>query len=876
MRTLLSRLLDAILWRSREQRLREEVQSHLDHLADDFVARGLSRAHAQLAARRSFGGVDQIKERYRDRRGLRVLNEAIQDTHHALRVIRRDRWFAAATVVALALGIGASATMVTLIYSMNLRGLPFHEADELVGVTGEPTRGQGGQIPYGVFDSWRAASRSFAGLIAEIDVPVNLADDWHATDQCAGTFLSHNTFQMLGERPLLGRDFAPADDRAGAAPVAIIGHRLWAERYGADPSVIGRTVRANGETVTVIGVMPERFSYPVDTQVWRPLATFPGIDAPAATARPVRVVGRLADHVSRVQAEAELTAILSTLVSVAEVDRTRRIIVMPLNETYFGRITQPVPMMILAAVMVVLLISCSHAASLSLARSSARGRELALRAAVGAGRGRLMQQLLIESVIVALLAGVFGVAIASVFVRAFANEVSRAGLPYWTRFTFDLPVVAIIALICIAAGIAFGTLPAWQQSRANLTEVLNQGGRSATASPRARRTARLLLVGELALTVVLLASAGALVRSANAVYRADQAIDVANIWEFRIALPLEAYGTLSARRAFFDALDHRLAAARGMQSAALASAPPFNVRDGRGIQMDQNPSGADALPTARFVTIGPRYFETLGLKVLVGSRLDDVHPALQPAAALVNEHFVRRFSPDRDPIGRDVWVVNERSQNREAERYTIVGIAPTLRQQVAAGHTPVVYVPFLPQPGALASLLIRGAPDQFAGVLRQEVRVLDPDLPLFNLQSLEDISYMSRWIQRIIGFAFSIVAVMATVLSALGLYALTAYAASQRTHEVGVRMALGARRGEVWWLFVGEALRVAAIGVVIGLGGAVAVGTLLQSALVDVHANQPLALAAVCLLLAVVAVAAALLPARRAARLDPITALRHD
>jgi predicted permease len=532
-------------------------------------------------------------------------------------------------------------------------------------------------------------------------------------------------------------------------------------------------------------------------------------------------------------------------------------------------------MMLLAAVAVVLLIACSHAASLWLARASARSREISLRAALGAGRARLVRQLLVESVVSAFLAGILGVAVAWTLVRAFANEVAGFGMPYWTRFTFDAPLSVVIALVCLATGIAFGTLPAWHQSRTDLSEVLNQGGRSGTAGPRARRTTKWLLAAEMALTLVLLASATALARSAAVVYRADQVIDVANLWEYRIALPPAKYDTADARRRFYDELERRLAASGDVESAALASAPPFAARESRGVAIDRAPGDASSLPSARLVAIGPRYFQTLGLKILRGSALDDADRSRQGPAALVNEQFARRFSADADPIGRDLWLVNERSSSAP-ERYTIVGIAPPLRQQIAAGHTPVVYVPHATEPGSIASIIIRGRADRFAAAVRQQVRQLDPDLPLFNLQSLERVSYNSRWIQRIMSTAFAIVAVMATMLSALGLYSLTAYAASQRTREVGVRMALGAREAQVSWLFLRDAMQFTGVGLVIGLGGAVAVGTVLQSALVDVQANHPLWLLAVCGFLTGVALAAALLPARRAARVDPITTLRHD
>ena len=878
MRTFFSRLLNPLRRRARDRRLDHEVQTHLDLLADEFVAGGMTRDEARLAARKSFGGVDQMTAAYRDQRGFRIIDELTQDVRYAIRLSARDRWFTVATVVALALGISATSTLVTILYCMNFRSLPFHEARSLVGITGEWTRAQGGRIPFGIFDAWRSASRSFEVMAAEADSPINLGDEGRATDQFGGTYLSFNGFAMLRERPVLGREFLREDDRPGAAPVVIIGYRLWTDRYGADPGVIGRSVRVNGEPATIVGVMPDGFAYPVNTQIWRPLAALPALNTPAAPARPVRVAGRLARGVSTEQARAELAAILSTLTTVPEADRARRTIIMPLNETYFGSAAQPAPMMMMAAVLVVLLIACSHAASLLLARSSARAREMSMRAALGAGRGRLVRQLLVESVVTALMAGVFGVGIAALFVRAFEDETRNFGMPYWTRFTFDVPLVAIITLLCTATGVVFGLLPALHQSRANLNEVLNQGGRSSTAAPRARRLTTALLVGELALTMILLSAASALVRSAEVVYRADQTIDGANLWDFRIALPAERYGTPEARRRFFAALDARLATAPAMSAAALAGSAPFNARDSRGIVMEgQSFDERHPPPTARFVLIGDRYFETLGLRVIRGRRFDDLDGATRAGAAIVNERFVETFWPGvEDPIGRDILLINERAPNTPPARVTIVGVAPPLRQQVAAGHTPVVYVPFETQPGAIAEIIIRGNPEQFAAVLRGEVQRLDPDLPLFNLMSLERVSYMSRWIQRIMGFAFSVVAVIATVLSALGLYALTAYATSQRTQEIGVRMALGAERSQVSWLFLKQALRNVAIGLTIGLAGAIAVGGVLQGALVEVRANQPLALAAVAGFLVVVSAAAAVLPSARAARLDPVAALRQD
>ena len=877
MPTFLSRLLDVVLRRSRDRVLAEEVQAHLDLLADEYVARGMTPEDARLAARKAFGGVDQMTARYRDQRGFRIIDELTQDVRYAARLIARDRWFTAATVLALSLGLGVSATMATILYSMNFRGLPFRDAAALVGVTAERTSAQGGQVPFAVFDAWRSASGSFAGIAAEVDAPINLGDDTRAADQFGGTYLSHNAFAVLGEQPILGRTFQPDDDRAGAPPVVVIGHRVWTDRYGSDPTVVGRSVRVNGEPATVIGVMPEGFRYPVDSQVWRPLMAFPPLLAPTAGQRPVRLIARLNRGVTPEQAQAELTSIVSNLTTVTDADRRRRTIIIPLNEIYFGPATQPVPMMMMAAVFVVLLIACGHAANMLLARSAARGREMSMRAALGAGRARLVRQLLVESVVIALMAGIIGVGIAAMFVRAFAKETQNFGMPYWTRFTFDLPIAGVIALLCIGTGIIFGLLPALSQSRANLNEVLNQTGRSGMASPRNGRTTTVLLVGEVALTMILLSAAGALVRSADGVYRADHAIDLSGLWEYRVALPAQRYGTAEQRGTFYGLLESHLQSAADVSSAALATAAPFNARDSRGILMD-NARRDDRQPlhSARLVGIGDRYFETLGLQVVRGRRLADLDASTRSTAALVNERFAQQFSPGLDPIGREVQLIDERTADAPPRRVTIVGIAPPLRQQVGNGHTPAVYVSFETQTPAIGSLIIRGAPDRFVTTLGQAIRRIDPDLPLFNLQPLEQISYLSRWIMRITSFVFSVVAIIATLLSGLGLYALTAYAASQRTQEIGVRMALGAQRSQVAALFLRQALRTTAIGLAIGLAGAIAVGGALQGALVDVTANHPLALTGTAAFLVVVSVAAALLPARRASRLDPVAALRQD
>jgi putative ABC transport system permease protein len=876
LRVWAARLKGALLPRAGDERLADELQAHLELLADEYAAKGLSPDDARLAARRAFGGVDQMTARHRDQRGVPLLAEIAQDVRFAARLIAKDRSFAAAAIMALALGIGTSTTVFTILNGMLFRPVPFEKPWQVVGVRGYDASGRLRMPTWQLFKDWQSNAASVAVLAATRDESLNLGDDHRMPDRIAGTFITANGFELLGVQPIVGRGFVPEDDRPGAAPVIVLGHGVWKDRYGADPSFVGRTVRVNGTATTVIGVMPPEFKFPFQSDAWQPMALLPSLATTTGAGPVVTVFGRLHDKVGPVEAGAALTSITAgSQWSGAEAGL--REIVVPLKEFYFGNDGYEVPLLMSVAAMFVLLIACANVAILLLARAASRAREVAMRAALGAGRGRIVRQLLVESLVLAAIGSTIGFGLAVVGVRLFTHEISDLTLPYWTRFTFDGQVFAFVAAACIGCTVLFGLAPALHLSRTHVGDVLNDGARTGASGHRARRWTSALLVSELALTVVLLTGAALLVHSAMTLGRADAIINGSGIWAMRLSLPAKTYPAEDQRRRFFRQLEERLDGLTGTSAASLTTALPYSGAMSRLLAMEGEDSAGRRLPPVTVVSIGARYFETLGLGLRAGQTFEAADIAAGQVV-IVNERFASQFSANRDPIGRRLALYDELNRDAAPIEATIVGVAPTVRQRPMSEAGPVVFRPFLSSAPAAAAILVRtesGSP-LFAGALREIVHDLDPDLPVFGLQSLERISQFSRWMHRVISTLVGTFAIIAIVLSTFGLYAVTSYSVVQRTQEVGVRMALGARGSQV----VALLLRTTAVQLVIGLGAgtvvAIGVSRLLGSLLVQARPSNALVIAGISALLAAVSIAAAVIPARRAARVDPVVALRHE
>jgi predicted permease len=809
----------------------------------------------------------------------------LQDLRFAIRLLIKDRWFTAVAVIALALGIGVNATVFTFVNAVLIRGLPFDDPDRILALGVRDARGRDRGASYPDFEDWRASARTFSGLAAFSGQTMNVSDEGRAPERFQGPYLSVNAFKLIGQRPLLGRDFLPEDDRPGAAAVVMLGNGVWKNRYGSDPSVIGRTIRVNEVPSTVIGVMPEGFKFPTNADLWQPLAQLPRLTEQQRDVRNLQVFGRLADKVTLPQAQAEMATITATLAKDypnTNKDITARVI--SFNDRVNGGPIKLVFLSLMGAVAFVLLIACANVANLLLARSASRAREMSVRLSLGASRWRIVRQLLVESVLLSIISGLLGLGLAYVGVRLFDAATADSGKPYWIQFTMDARVFAFFAAVCLGTGIIFGLAPALHVSKTDVNEVLKEGGRSGSSGIRARRWTGALIVAELALTLVLLAGAGLMMRSFLTLYRLDLGIETAHLLTMRLGLPDKKYPTVPQRQAFYECLDQRLGGLGGIQSAAIATNMPMAGGAGRLLAIDGRPLAAgEQAPLVTQVSIGPRYFETLGVRLVRGRGFDAVDGTAGHEAAVVNQRFAAMHFGMDDPIGRRVKLTPESPVvpgTPEPTWVTIVGISPTIRQANMQEPLPdpVVYIPMRAQSPAFAMLLVRGQRDaaSLTTLVREEVRAIDLDLPLYGILTLDQQLAQSRWPYRVFGSMFAIFALIALALSAVGLYAVTAYSVSQRTQEIGVRMALGAQATQVWWLVLRRALVQMAIGLTIGIGGALGVGKLLESLLVQTGTRDPVTLMSTVLLLVFVSLAACFLPARRATRLDPVDALRYE
>ncbi len=808
-----------------------------------------------------------------------------QDIRHAVRRLAKDRSLTFMAVAALSLGIGANSTVFTFVNAVLIRGLPFEEPDEIMHLaTRLVTEGQNRGVSYPDFEDWREQTTTFTDLAAFTEDTANLSDNDHAPERVSGSLVTANTFRILHQPVLLGRDFLPEDSERGAERVVILGYEVWQNRYDGDPNVIGQMLRVNEEPSIIVGVMPEGMKFPELADTWQPLQPTDQMDS--RDSRELDVFGRLAPGVDRDQAQAELSAIAGRLtLQYPDTNTDFDAVVQTFNEWANGGQLRVVFLTLMGAVAFVLLIACTNVANLLLARSAHRAREVAVRVSLGASRWRVVRQLLLESLVLGVLAGVFGLALSTVGVRLFDLAVADVGKPYWIQFTMDWRVFTFLGLVCLATSVVFGLAPALHLSRTNVNAFLQEGGRSGTGGKRVRRMSGVMVVVKVMLTVVLLAGAGLMMRSFLMLYQLDLGVDDDRVLTARVQLVNQKYPEPEQRVAFIDALTERLQAMPGVSAASIASHLPLNGGDRRTLAIDGRPTEVGTPPPqVSVVEVGDDYLASLGLETLLGRGLTRGDGVPGSEAVVVNARFVVRFLDGEEVLGHRIRLDSDEDENNDegtaSPWMTIVGVSPTVRQTALQETEPdaVVYRRHRLAPGSSLAIQVytSGDPSALVPQVREAVRAVDRDLPIYEAHTLAEELANERWPFRVFGSMFGIFALIALVLSAVGIYAVTAYSITQRTQEIGLRMALGAQPGQVVWFVMRRGLVQLAIGLAFGLFGAAGVGQLMEGLPVQISPTDPTTLATILLVLSAVTVLACLGPARRASLLDPADALRLD
>lgn len=865
-----------------------EMAAHLEMAAEENIRKGMTPLEARRQAALRLGGATSLQAQHRETRGFRFLDDLVQDLRFASRLMIKDRWLSAAAIAAIALGIGANTVGFTIVNAAFLRGFPFDEADRLRAISWRPDAGFRRPASVPDLEDWRAQSRSFSGIAAYTFGAINISDDHAAPEQTQGAWVTANHFDVLRQRPVVGRAFVAGDEQRGAEPVVIIGYEIWKHRFDLDPQIIGRTLRVNGRPSTIIGVMPERMKFPdnAGSELWLPF-----IPTDAQMARDRRLLnafGRLAPGVSATVAATEFDGIARRIRS-AHPDQTKGLAggkLETFTERFLGGAARPMLITVMGAVIFVLLIACGNVANLLLSRSMYRTREIAMRSTLGATRWRIIRQLLIESITLSSIGGLLGLVLAWYGVRAFDAAI-QADAPFWLRFTMDYTVLLYVAAICIATGILFGLAPAWHLSSANQHETLKEGARGSFGTRRANRFGQALIVGELALTVVLLCGAGLMLRSFISLYATNPGFAVDGLSRMKMQLPPANYPTADARLRFFEQLQPRIEAIPGVQSAALStSVPPLRDEEWQ-FEVDGRSYADDERPWTSTVKITPNYFDVLGVGITRGRALNASDGATGAENIVVGQVFADRHFGGEDPIGRRIKFVPRSeatalpSDTAFAQSWrTIVGVSAPFQQGSSddAFRSPVVFVPLRQAAPRTASLVIRSALPlgTIMTAARSAVQAIDADQPVFTIETIAAVLENERLIFRIFATLFGMLASIGLVLSAVGVYGVMAYAVTQRTQEIGVRMAIGAKRWDVSWLFLKRGLMQLLLGLAIGLPAALGLASLARFQLVEIEPSDPVTMIGITVVIIAVALTSCIVPARRASRVDPMNALRAD
>jgi putative ABC transport system permease protein len=807
----------------------------------------------------------------------------LEDLRFGFRTLLKNPGFTTVAVTALALGIGVNATVFSLANAVLFKNLPFANSDQVLYIIStNPTKPHWwNTLSYPDYRDLKAQLKSFDAVGASTGVSANISDGTSSPEGYHGARITANTFSLIGQKPLAGRDFVAADEQPGAHPVAILSHKVWQDRYGKDLSVIGRTVRIDEEPTTIIGVMPARLDFPRETEVWKPLILKDEYEK--RENRGFTLYGHISDHASLKSASAEVGTVMQRLAReypITNKDIGGRVI--DYNEYFAGNESEvrTVFIAMLGAVGFVLLIACANVANLQLARAVSRMREISIRVALGAGRWRIIRQLLIESLIISIAGGAISLPVALWGIRAFDNVVSGFGKPPSLDFSMDLRAMLYLAAITLGTGILFGLAPALRLSKLDVNTALKDGGRGSSGGGRGKYLSGLLVVVEMALAVVLLAGAGLMIRSFMNSYRSDLGINNTNILTMQIQLPNANYKLPAQQTAFFDRLKTRLDTVAGVEVSTVTSNIPLSGWWDFNYEIEGQPQpDSRRRPSVDGIITTPDYFRVMGDQILAGRDFTKADGTPSALNIIVNRRCAETFWHGENAIGKRLRVYKK---DVAQPWLTVVGIVPNIadsgQSRSSASRRAIIYVPYGLETSSSMFVAARTSvpPSTLKQVFRREVQAIDNDLPVLDLRTMDEQLERNNWPYRVFGILFAIFAVIALGLASVGLYAVIAHSVSQRTQEFGVRIALGARDSNILRLVFSQGMTQLAIGLVLGLAAALAVTKVLKSLLVDVSPSDPATFVSVTLVLALAAGLGCLIPARRAIRVDPIEALRHE
>ena len=872
LRIFLFRLRALVRSRQLDREIDDEIASHLAEATDEYVQQGLSPEDARRAARRSFGGVPQTEEVYRQVRSFMWLEELSRDVRYALRTLRRSPTFAATAAATLALAIGTNTAMFSILNAVLLRPLPYRSPEQLAMLwTEDPAQNlREGRSALWDVEQWRNQSQTFADM-ATFDSVSTVLTGVDGLEQIAGASISPNLLPLLGVRPVLGRGFS-TEETAQQQRLVLISHGFWQARFGGSRDALGATLVLNGVPCQIIGILPADFQIAsVEADVWEPHTTRRSVRGPQTWF----VIARLRPGVTFDQAQAELSAVARRLNDrLPAAERSQGIGVVPLSLYVVGPQSRSALWMLGGAVFCVFLIAAANVTSLSLARGTARAREMAVRAALGANAGRIVRQLLTESVVLAAVSGLMGTLLAFGGIRLI-RTFGPDNLPRLNEVSLDLRVLGWALAISLLAGILVGLAPAIASMRRDLRPSGEEGGRSVSGGASSRRIRRALVVAEFALAIVLLVGAGLLVRSWWYVNDIDPGFRPERVLVMEISPPA-TFSVPAQRTDLYHRVLERIQAVPGVESAGIID-DLFSANPREHVLTVERDDGTvtERLRLTRD-EVSADFFRTLGTPLLRGRFFSIGDGPEAPRVAIVNDAMARRSWPGHDPVGRRFTLG---PRDSEGPWYTVVGVAGDMRRQgLEREALPQVFVPLAQNhpPGNVA-LFIRTSSDDplaMAGALRAAVRRVEKNAPIYGVALLEQQlgTYLTqRRFQTSLLTGFSVVALL---MAAVGIYGLIQYSIATRTQEIGLRMALGAPAGDIFRMIIREGLMLSLTGVAIGLVGASWLGRAGSSLLFGVTAGDPLTFTTVSLLLTAVAMAACYFPARRAMRVDPILALR--